>query len=1373
MAHFKPSEEQLERRASVGRWQIVRASFGTANEDLIIRHQLQTPDPEQVAYQALNMTGPSNLYHDGSATRLAWGDGFVRLRSSVAPVIMDILLQVVAAPIGTTKLPMGGATIPGINADTLDGLDSTAFTRNAFKTFVIDGAGDIVADEPEDTFTFTAGTGIAFNSIPGDDEVEIEALAPVIDELDDILDVNAGTPADGDVLTWDNTAGEWVAAAPTGGGGGGGGNVVQTVNYQTGAVATGGTIIPLDDTIPQSTEGDQYMTLAITPTDATNKLKIEVHLFCVSNAANWITTALFQDSAASAISAWTNYQNIGSGGIHAHFSHWMTAGTTSSTTFKIRAGRDASAGSLITINGAASSRFFGGIVPSSITITEIDPTPSGGGGGASELDDLTDVDVPAPTDGDVLTWDSGAGEWVAAAPAATGSSGALVFLEEHIASSSATLDFTTWYDTDYDDYQIEIIGLIPATDGAIPQMLFSTNGGSSYEVTNYRYSTTYKGTGGTSGVTASASATSIAFVPDGVESTASSSVLSGQLHLFNPGSTTRIKVVNILISYQFTNLTYYHRDGLGVWAGLSAVNAIRFQYSTGNIAEGVVRIYGIAKTAGGGGGGGASELDDLTDVDAPSPADGDVLTWDSATSEWVAAAPTGGGGGGALVFLEEHTASASATLNFTSCITSTYDEYQIEFVGIRPATDAVTLEMRMSTDGGSSYDSGANYGWSVWSWRAGAAIQTGTDTGATALRIGSNTISNSVSARVLNGTVKLYNPGSSSLYKEVNGNVSYYVSTATYNGFVLRGAYLSTTAVNAFQFYCSSGNIASGSIRVYGVAKTASGGGGGASELDDLTDVDAPTPADGDVLTWDSATGEWVATAPTGGGGGSGGWTLVEEHIATASSELLFTDWYSSDYDEYQIRISNYLPGTNATTFAMTFSTNGGASYDTAANYSWASFAYVSFATGLGGANGTTSITIFPSVEIDAGWIGAAQLEFTNPGSAKYKALLGSLNYRHTDRSGVDVMGVHWTASYNSVTPVNAIRFYVSSGTFSGTVRVYGITKEAAGETSSPGAVVQVQNYQTGAHASGTTLIPHDDTIPQSTEGTQFLTLAITPTNAANLLQINVLLYIGNSAASRWVLAALFQDATANALAATMKWQANTNEINGLSLSYSMLAGTTSPTTFKVHGGAHDTGTTNINGTGSRTLGGVQISSIRITEIDPAGTGASGILSDAVGQLDIANTTTETTLYTYSVPAGALGTSKGFAVNLIGDWLNDTGANQTLRLRIKYGATTLHDESTGTMPTATVRRPWNLNIQFGNTGTTSSQFATVSWLLGNATAGTAGFGDASVAMHLNHLGSGTSAEDSTLVKALTVTMELSAASTSLSFRRQNGSLKEL
>jgi hypothetical protein len=40
--------------------------------------------------------------------------------------------------------------------------------------------------------------------------------------------------------------------------------------------------------------------------------------------------------------------------------------------------------------------------------------------------------------------------------------------------------------------------------------------------------------------------------------------------------------------------------------------------------------------------GGATALDDLTDVDAPAPDDGDVLTWDDGNAEWIAAPPAGG-----------------------------------------------------------------------------------------------------------------------------------------------------------------------------------------------------------------------------------------------------------------------------------------------------------------------------------------------------------------------------------------------------------------------------------------------------------------------------------------------------------------------------------------------------------------------------------------------------------------------------------------------------------------------------------------------------------------------------------------------------------
>lgn len=149
--------------------------------------------------------------------------------------------------------------------------------------------------------------------------------------------------------------------------------VVQVVSTQTGAVATGGTVIPLDDSIPQNGEGDEYMTLAITPASATNKLQIDVVFMGSSNAANWLSAALFQDSTANALAATSSYESVAGGGQVLTIRHTMTAGTTSATTFKVRAGRDASAGTTITFNGSVGGRLFGGVMASSITITEYIP----------------------------------------------------------------------------------------------------------------------------------------------------------------------------------------------------------------------------------------------------------------------------------------------------------------------------------------------------------------------------------------------------------------------------------------------------------------------------------------------------------------------------------------------------------------------------------------------------------------------------------------------------------------------------------------------------------------------------------------------------------------------------------------------------------------------------------------------------------------------------------------------------------------------------------------------------------------------------------------------------------------------------------------
>jgi hypothetical protein len=147
------------------------------------------------------------------------------------------------------------------------------------------------------------------------------------------------------------------------------GQVIQTVHSQTGTQNNGSTTMPYDDTIPQNTEGDEYMTASITPSDAHNKLLIEVTIFVTnSSASNWLTAALFQDSTADAIAAMAAFNNNATAAIPISFKHEMTAGTTSSTTFKVRAG-GTNAGTT-TFNGGSSNRKLGGVMASSIRITE-------------------------------------------------------------------------------------------------------------------------------------------------------------------------------------------------------------------------------------------------------------------------------------------------------------------------------------------------------------------------------------------------------------------------------------------------------------------------------------------------------------------------------------------------------------------------------------------------------------------------------------------------------------------------------------------------------------------------------------------------------------------------------------------------------------------------------------------------------------------------------------------------------------------------------------------------------------------------------------------------------------------------------------------
>tara|TARA_B100000315_G_scaffold188753_1_gene178501 strand:- start:2636 stop:3685 length:1050 start_codon:yes stop_codon:yes gene_type:complete len=232
------------------------------------------------------------------------------------------------------------------------------------------------------------GTGLTGGPITSTGTISIDdagvTTAKIASNAVDGTKIAMGSDAQGDVLYYNGTDYVRLAAGTSGqvlktngasanpswtDASSGGGKIVQVVNTQTGTFTTGTGTIPFDNTIPQNTEGDEFMSLSITPTNTANKLKVEVVFFFANNTSLNYTVALFQDSTSNALAAGFKQETAN----HAEcvsFNHFMAAGTTSSTTFKVRAG-GASAGTT-SFNGHQGSAIYGGVIASSITITEIE-----------------------------------------------------------------------------------------------------------------------------------------------------------------------------------------------------------------------------------------------------------------------------------------------------------------------------------------------------------------------------------------------------------------------------------------------------------------------------------------------------------------------------------------------------------------------------------------------------------------------------------------------------------------------------------------------------------------------------------------------------------------------------------------------------------------------------------------------------------------------------------------------------------------------------------------------------------------------------------------------------------------------------------------
>mgnify|MGYP001579971613 FL=1 len=145
---------------------------------------------------------------------------------------------------------------------------------------------------------------------------------------------------------------------------------INRVSTQITTVDSTAVVIPIDNTIPQNTEGKEYVTLAITPGNSANILVIEFDSYCsIATAASTVTVALFQDTTADALAAIPCTVPVATYVMPIRLRHIMAAGTTSATTFKIRFGTQNTLDSAY-INQGASGALFSTASRSNFSITE-------------------------------------------------------------------------------------------------------------------------------------------------------------------------------------------------------------------------------------------------------------------------------------------------------------------------------------------------------------------------------------------------------------------------------------------------------------------------------------------------------------------------------------------------------------------------------------------------------------------------------------------------------------------------------------------------------------------------------------------------------------------------------------------------------------------------------------------------------------------------------------------------------------------------------------------------------------------------------------------------------------------------------------------
>lgn len=175
-----------------------------------------------------------------------------------------------------------------------------------------------------------------------------------------------------------------------------------------------------------------------------------------------------------------------------------------------------------------------------------------------------------------------------------GESEGLVRLKTLTASSSSSLDFTG-IDGTFNKYLLDLSDIVPATDGAIPYIRISDDGGVTFEngASAYNYEQGQIASGSFTGATATT--TQISLSPNSGVGNATSEGLSGRVYMETPATAARKTSFNWFLSLNSGTGAIRSIWGNGQYQTAVATNGVQLLFSSGNIASGTVTLYGLRK----------------------------------------------------------------------------------------------------------------------------------------------------------------------------------------------------------------------------------------------------------------------------------------------------------------------------------------------------------------------------------------------------------------------------------------------------------------------------------------------------------------------------------------------------------------------------------------------------------------------------------------------------------------------------------------------------------------------------------------------------------------------------------------------------------